>query len=232
MSAAGMPLPPVAPLSFRDTHRLVAAVHPSTGILDLLSEPGDLGPLLELEAWTDDRVTQELGILLRLPRREWVVGTPYSQVVMSAYCHPSPSGGRFNDALRGCWYAAGDLATAHAESIHRRVQALAEIGAFETAIHVRLWLADASGLLHDLREPRAEFEPYYHPDDYGASQQLARELLRLGSDGIVYRSVRHPQGLCVACLQPRTVTNVRPGGVYEYAWTGRREPQIRMLAEA
>jgi len=101
MSASSTPPPALAPFSLIDTTRLVAAVHPVSGILDVLVEPADLEAVLELERWTDDRISNELGILLRLPRSEWVTGVPHAQVIMSAFTHPAPSGSRFNNAYRG-----------------------------------------------------------------------------------------------------------------------------------
>lgn len=230
MTASDTPLPPLAHFALTDTQRLVAAVHPLSGLLDLLVEPNDLQAILELEQWTDDRVTQELGILLRLPRQEWVTGVPHAHVIMSAFTHPAPAGARFNDASRGAWYAACDLATAHAESIHRRRQALQEIGAFETVLRVRAWLADFSGDFHDLTAECAPFAPYYDPQSYQASQRLARELLTLDGVALVYRSVRHRPGRCIACFKPRAVAHVRPGGLYEYLWDGPGDPRIRALA--
>jgi hypothetical protein len=38
---------------------------------------------------------------------------------------------------------------------------------------------------------------------------LAEKLLLAGALGIVYRSVRHPAGMCVACFRPALVTNPR-----------------------
>lgn len=230
MSAAGTALPALARFSLTDTRRLVAAAHPASGILDLLVDANDLESVLELEQWTDDRITNELGILLRLPRVEWVTGVPHAHVIMSAFAHPAPAGSRFNDSSRGAWYAAGNLETAHAESIHRRRQALAEIGAFDTVLRVREWFADFEGEFHDLTVSRTDFAPYYDPGSYHASQRLARELIALGSRAIVYRSVRHVDGRCIACFQPKAVSNVRAGGVYEYSWSGPSDPTVRQLA--
>ena len=42
-----------------------------------------------------------------------------------------------------------------------------------------------------------------------ASQQLAEDLLTAGSLGVVYPSVRHDGGTCVACFRPALVMNVR-----------------------
>ena len=47
------------------------------------------------------------------------------------------------------------------------------------------------------------------PTSYVRSQQLAVELMELGSLGIVYPSVRREGGTCLACFRPSIVANVR-----------------------
>ncbi len=215
-------------LTRRATVRLIAARYPSVGILDQIATPGDLDAIFELEGWTNDRISNELGIIHTIPRDEWVVGAPMATVVMAAYCHPRPGGGRFNDESRGAWYAAFSLKTAHAEAIHARTRELEEIGGwFETAMQMAVYLADFNAHFHDLRGKR--FVRYLNPDDYSASQRLARQLLDAGANGAIYPSVRDRGGTCLACFRPRLVRNVRSGAFYEYRWTGAREPAIRKL---
>lgn len=74
---------------------------------------------------------------------------------------PRPSGSRFNNAYRGAWYATVDLQIAHAESMHRRRAALAEIGALDTVMRMHCWLADFVGEFHDLTPNRGDFEPSF-----------------------------------------------------------------------
>ena len=44
--------------------------------------------ILELETWTNDRISSELGALHRIPNEEWVAGRPMASVIMAAFCHP------------------------------------------------------------------------------------------------------------------------------------------------
>jgi len=55
------------------------------------------------------------------------------------------------------------------------------------------------------------FEKCLDRDSYKESQRLASELLEEGSPGIVYPSVRHQGGTCIACFRPALVNNVRKG---------------------
>ncbi len=220
---------PVTRIRWTDTCRLVPSLYPAVGILDAIASPDDLPLIFELESWTNDRISAELGILHRIPGDEWVVGKPMASVIMAAYCHPRPGGGRFNGPERGAWYAGTALETAEAEVIYHRTAELVEIGVFDTRLQLRLYLADFDADFDDIRADLGEYAPYYDPSSYTASQALARKLLAARSNGIVYRSVRHPAGECISCFRPGLVGNVRPDAHFEYRWEGRRTPQIVRL---
>lgn len=212
--------------------RLIPSRFPTVGVFDRISEAADLEALLELEAWTNDRVSAELGILHVVPREEWLVGRPHATVVMAAFCHPRPGGTRFSGADRGAWHAARTLETALAESIYHRTREIAEVGALETRMHMRLYHADFRATFHDIRPQRREYSPLYDPDSYTASQRFGVRLLHEDSNGIVYRSVRHEGGECLACFRPRLVLHVRVAAHYEYLWQGQAQPAVRVLRGA
>jgi hypothetical protein len=222
-------MPPTTQLRAHNTCRLIPSLYPATGILDEIATPEDLPFVIELESWTNDRISTELRLLHRIPPDEWVTGRPMASIVMAAFCHPRAGGGRFNGPDRGAWYCGRNLDTAHAEVIYHRTKELAEIGVFETRVQMRLYLADFRSELHDIREPLPEYEAYHDPVSYQASQALGRELLDAGSNGITYRSVRHPGGECICCFRPRLIENVRPDAHFEYRWEGTRTPAMRRL---
>ena len=58
------------------------------------------------------------------------------------------------------------------------------------------------------------------PDTYVESQALAERLLEAESLGVIYPSVRHAGGTCVACFRPALVANVRRGKTYRFTWHG------------
>jgi hypothetical protein len=225
-------IPPARKLSFTNTCRLVPSLYPSRGILDVVAMPADLPAILELETWSNDRISSELGVLHRIPMEEWVAGRPMASVIMAPFCHPRPTGGRFNSSERGAWYAANSLEAAHAEVVYHRTLELAEIGVFETRVRMRLYLADFHAVFHDVRSNVPENAPYHESTSYAASQALARQLLADGSNGVIYRSVRHPGSECLACFRPALVANVRIAAHFEYRWPGTRTPQIRLLSNA
>jgi hypothetical protein len=213
----------------RDTCRLVPSLYPTVGILDRIATPQDLPFIFALESWTNDRISAQLGVLHHIRPEEWVTGRPMASVVMAAFCHPRPGGGRFNEPDRGAWYASTELETAQAEVAYHRTLELAEVGVFETRMQFRLYLAGFNCAFHDVRPGTPENAPLHDPQSYAASQAFARELLASGSNGVLYRSVRRAGGECIACFRPALVTDVRTAAHFEYRWEGTRTPAIRKL---
>jgi RES domain len=224
-AALGFPDPPVTRVNWKRTSRLIPSRYPAVGLFDRVAAPEDLDAVIELEGWTNDRINAELGILSLVPRDEWVAGRPHATVVMAAFCHPRPGGSRFADEARGAWYSGRRLETAIAESVYHRTQELAEIGAFNARVQMRLYHADFHAPFHDLRR-RTEYAPLFDPVHYTTSQQFARTLLDSGSNGVVYPSVRHDGGECIACLRPKLVLNVTVAAHYDYRWHGGPDPVV------
>lgn len=216
-------------LRWKGAPRLVASRYPVTGLLDRVAAPDDLDAVFELESWTNDRISAELGILPRIPREEWITGRPMASVVMAAFCHPRPEGSRFSTGERGAWYAARTIDTAIEECIYHRTRELQEVRAFETRVQMRVYLADFGARFHDVRGTRRTWAPLHDPSDYTMPQQFGQQLLARGGNGVVYRSVRHPGGECIACFRPALVRNVRAGGHYEFRWQGTPRPEVRKL---
>jgi len=217
---------PVTDLHVRGTYHLIPSRFPTIGVLDQIASPSDLDAVMELESWTNDRICEEMGILHRIPRDEWVTGKPFSTVIMAAFCHPSPEGNRFNTSDRGAWYASMSIETAHAEVIYHRTAELEEVGVLETFVQVRAYIADFRGPFHDLRTAGG---PADSEGGYSESQRLATRLFDSGSNGLIYYSVQDPGGENIACFRPSMVRNPRAGGFYEYRWAGSREPSRRKL---
>jgi RES domain-containing protein len=207
---------------------MIPSRYPSVGILDAIAAPEDLEAIFELEEWTNDRINNELGILQSIPKEEWVTARPMATVIMGAFCHPRPAGGRFNDHRRGAWYCGVSIRTAHAEAIFHRTRELEEIGGwFETAVQMADYRADFNSDFHDLRG--RGFSTYLNPNDYRASQRFGEALLEGGSNGIVYPSVRDRGGVCLACFRPQLVAKVKLAAAYEYRWSGTATPTVRRL---
>lgn len=219
--------PPVTLVRQFDTCRLVPSRHLARGesvLAELVDEP-DLQAVFELDAATNDRLLAAGQRLPGIGLEELVFGVPHAAVINAAFCHPHPLGSRFNGPDRGAWYAAFDLATAQEEVAFHKAVELAEIGRFQDSVTYDLYLADISASLQDLRGAR-RFRACLDPDSYIASQKLAEALLQAGSLGIVYPSVRHAGGTCVASFRPALVANVRRVRTYRLTWHGDPVPEI------
>ena len=88
--------------------------------------------------------------------------------------------------------------------------------------------ADFSASFHDLRKAKTGGRAWLDPVSYAASQQLAEDLLEQGSLGVVYPSVRHDGGTCVACFRPALVVNVRKARTWRFTWSGTPTPKIAL----
>lgn len=210
-----------------DTHRLIPARNVDESVLTRLTDDSrELATLFELEGATNDRLQGEVGLLPGITVQELVFGLSYSHIVNAAFTHASPLGGRFNGPDRGAWYAAFSLDTSTAEVAFHKSQELAEINWAEPETFLFTdFLADFRGEFHDIRRDR-HFAKCLAKDSYSDSQQLAHQLLGMGSAGIVYPSVRHRGGMCVACFRPALVNNVRKGSRLSFSFENPSGPPL------
>ena len=185
----------------------------------LADDDRHLGEIFDLDHATNERLRAEHDLLPGVGVRELVFAVPNHRVVNAAFTHAHPLGSRFNGPDRGAWYAAFDVATSQAEVAFHHAAALAEIARFEDSVTYDDYLADVSAELHDLRGD-GRFADCLAPDSYVASQGLAERLLDAGALGVVYPSVRHAGGTCIACFRPAIVANVRRDATYRFTWAG------------
>lgn len=68
------------------------------------------------------------------------------------------------------------------------------------------------------------------PPSYKDTHALGAKLRAVGSDGVVYRSVRWPQGGCVGLFYPDCARNPVQGRHLGYHWDGTRVDLYRILS--
>lgn len=227
----------VSPVDRRDTHCLVPAHFADGGASVLARLSNDqkiLNGIFELDNATNDRLLAESQLSPGIDARELVFGIPSYRIINATFCHPAPAGSRFNSSDRGAWYAGFELETSQAEVAFHKQLWLRETAWEEEEIADYLdYLADFRADFHDLRakelrrpglHANTEYAEVLSPVSYAASQALAAELLRLGSSGIVYPSVRRPGGTRIACLRPVLVTHVRKGDTFTFVFPDSRTP--------
>jgi RES domain-containing protein len=194
----------------------------------LADDDGMLRDLFDLDNATNDRLRGESGLLPGIGVDELVFGVPNFRIINAAYTYARPEGSRFNDGDRGAWYCAFEVQTALAEVAFHKTVEYQEIGRFDDSVNYQALLADFSASFHDLRGADA-WDDCLAADSYVASQALAAELLEAGSMGVIYPSVRRPEGTNLACFRPALVGNVRKGHAYRLTWAGSPLPAIEPL---
>jgi len=220
-------LPPVSLTRQFDTHRLVPSRRAAESVLVRIADDDEhLQAIFELDAATNDRLIAEHQRFPGIGLDELVAGVPFAHVVNATFAHPHPLGARFNGPDRGAWYAGFAVETSQAEvAFHKGVE-LAEIAwTAEESVTYDDYLADFSAGFHDLRRA-AGFKACLDPRSYVASQALAERLLEAHALGVVYPSVRHAGGTCVACFRPAVVANVRRDRTYRFTWTALGAPPV------
>jgi hypothetical protein len=211
--------PKTSPISQDNTHRLIPNKFYEQGesVLSRLDlPPAQMEHLFELDNATNARLAGEANLLPGITVHELVFGVPQYHIVNAAFTHARPKGSRFSGPDRGVWYAGFSLKTAQAEVAFHYGEGLREVNwQEEETVVYREYLADFRAEFHDLRgattKETAAYKKYLDPGSYRAPQQLGRRLLDAGSAGIVYPSVRHAAGTCIACFRPALVGNVRVG---------------------
>jgi len=213
-------VPPVAPLEWKPSYRIVPSRFPPVGLYDRVANPADLDAVFVVEGLTNPRLRQEAGDISLVPPEDRVSG-PGTTPIMAAFTHLSPEGSRFSDGTYGVYYACRSLNTAVAESRYRREQFLMKTSEGPIELDMRTYLSDLQGDLHDIRG-RRDLGAIYDPNNYSASQVLGRELKAVNSFGIAYDSVRHPGGECAGVLRPPALSPCIQGSHFGYIWDGSR----------
>jgi RES domain-containing protein len=218
---------PLTNLRRFDTHRLLPAKYSPNydSVLTRIADDEDLQLIFQLDDATNARLLAEEGRTSGISQRELVFHVPNYRVINAAFTHANPLGARFSTPERGAWYAAFELATARAEVLFHKSIEFAEINWREREeIGYDDYLADFTAPFHDLRGIEDEA---LSPTSYKRSQQLAVELMELGSQGVIYPSVRREGGTCLACFRPSVVANVRKSTRYKLIWTPLRAQIVR-----
>ncbi len=221
---AALYTPPVSQLDAVTTARLLPARYSDSVLTRIADSEEDLQAVYALDNATNQRLLAEANRELGIAARELVFQGRYERIVNAAFTHPHPLGARFSTPYRGAWYAGFELATAKAEVLFHRALQLSEVAwSRPESLDYDHYSAEFSGPFHDLRPQPAVYDPpgraaCLDPASYQASQQLASRLLRGGSLGVVYPSIRRPAGTCLACFQPHSVAHVRKRELHRLTW--------------
>ena len=198
-------------------HRLVPSRFPPIGVFDRVASAADARDAMVLESLTNDRIRLAVERSAILPDDDWVIGVPGATIVMAAFLHAAPEGGRFNSSQLGAWYAARELQTAVRETIYHHTRRLAASSmGFDATITMREFVIALDARLIDLRGQQTIQPMLFHSDDYTESQRFGEARRQAGDIGIIWNSVRRPAGECVVIYRPRVLLPVTQGQHLEY----------------
>ena len=214
---------PLTRAAFERTVRLVPSARLREAVLAPLADSAvEQALLAEIEGATSSRLIAEERGLAGISADELVHGVPHARFINASFAYAKPrQPSRFNPAERGAWYAALDIMTCLAEVGFHLSRALADAGDFDAVVEYGEMIASMSGIFVDLRMTPAH--PALDPDPdagYPAGNALAARARAEGHNGIIYPSVRHKGGTCIAALWPNVVQSVVQGSIYRLTWSG------------
>jgi hypothetical protein len=219
--------PPAVRVRWPKVFRIIPSKFPPINFFERIVAPEHMEAAWYLEGLTNDRLRDQTGDITLVPKDERVSG-PGATVVMAAFTHLGiPS--RFSDGSFGVYYAARSLETAVRETAFHRGRFLAATAEAPGEIDMRVYVGRPKEPLSDVRGPRFKF--LHDPDDYSASQAFGKSRREKGDQGIVYRSVRHEDGECVAIFRPKAVSVPVAGPALAYVWDGQRITRVYEKSE-
>lgn len=214
------------------TVRLVSSARLRDPVLLKLVAEEDLAALAEIEGATSGRLVAEARGHAGLSPHELVHGIPHAAHINAAFAYARPGAlNRFNGPDRGAWYAALDVETCLAEVAFHLTRFLEDTGLFEAVVDYAELFASFAGEFADLR--LTPDHPALDPDPargYPEGNRLADAVLARGLNGILYPSVRHAGGTCIAALVPHAVQSVAQGDMWRLTWAGSPKPMAARIS--
>jgi hypothetical protein len=219
---------PIAEVSWRNAVRIIRSIHPPIDLFEDIADPADWPLLISAEQKTNPRLMESIGNLDLVPADRRAAGQGASYL-MAPFTHVSPDRpSRFSAGAFGVLYAGNSFEVALFETVHHHSRFLVRTN--ESAgwtSQFREIVLDVEARLHDLRGRDPRHSAALDPDDYTTSQALGAQLRILGSDGLVYPSVRREGGECVGLFYPDRASNPIQGRHLDYHWDGARVDLIR-----
>jgi hypothetical protein len=217
-------------LNWNPAYRIIPTRFPAIGLFDRVAGPEDFDALYALEAMTNDRIRDEVGDISLVPTEERLFGEG-SSPIMAAFTHLNPQGSRFSDGSYGVFYCARKMETAIAETRYHQARFMAATSEPPMRLQMRLYSVKAKGQVADLREASHTDPRIVDPDNYGYAQGIGRTLRNEGATGILYPSVRHSGGQCLAALKTSLLKNCVHAAYLEYNWNGREIDAVFEVAQ-
>jgi hypothetical protein len=143
---------------------------------------------------------------------------PGSSVIMAAFTFPSVT--RFSDGSYGVYYAGFSKETAIRETVYHREKFLKATDESPLDLSMDLYKGIVLKPLHDVREEA--YHILHDPKNHIDSQTFGKHIRNKQSWGIIYHSVRHADGVCIACFRPPAISIPKHISHLKYLWNGTK----------
>ncbi|WP_199775024.1 RES family NAD+ phosphorylase [Sphingopyxis sp. MG] len=131
------------------------------------------------------------------------------------FTYPNPDGTRFFDADRPALELAADMQTALAISIRRRETFLSKTGEAPIGLEMRELSRRVKGRFAN----GLDWDPQL---DFDERRRRGRLIADAGFDGVVFRPVERPSGLCVSVLKGHVLERAVQRDHFKFVWDGSR----------
>jgi hypothetical protein len=215
-------MPDIVAMPEQTQYRIIPSVYMPINFFEDLVDPSEMEILWEIEGMTNERLRAETGDIFLVPAEDRVSGIG-SSVIMAAFTHiGKPS--RFTDGTFGVYYASLDFETAIHETVYHREKFLSATHEAAGEITMRVYEGKVLKPLHDIRAP--SYKKYHRVHEYTESQHYGKQLKEAKSYGLLYNSVRHHGGQCIAALRPPAISIPKQAAHLRYAWDGSRIGEV------
>ncbi|MEP3045883.1 MAG: RES family NAD+ phosphorylase [Roseibium sp.] len=207
-------------------YRIIRTLYPPVDLFEDIADPSDWEALASAESKTNPRIWESIGRLDLVPPERRVTGEG-SSFLMAPFVHVSPDRpGRFTDGSYGVYSAGNSEEVALREVAYHHGQTMrasSEDPGWTSQFRVLINSLDLD--LHDLRQ----CADCHASDDYTRPQDVGRNLRLSLSNGVLYNSVRAPDGLCTGIFWPDLIPIPVQGDHYEFHWDGKTVDRVLNL---
>ena len=202
-------------------HRLINSKFPPIALFDDVADVAEFDALFQIQALTNPRLLNEVGVIELIPREQIPFGIPGCSYATAPFTHLNPDGSRFSDGTFGVLYLADTPETALAEvSYHQnKYWSNVEDLSYERFVFRGLVCRFTDAKMKDASVLPVT-DPIYQPDDYTHSHQLGKRVKAAACPGLKYRSVRSAGNHCWALMTPTPVVSIHQTAHYEMIWNG------------
>ncbi len=182
--------------------RIIPSRYPPIDLFERIADPAEWEILAQIESLTNDRIRDEVGQIRLVPPQDRVSG-PGASWVMASFTHIG-NASRFSNGDYGVYYATNKKSAAISETTYHMSRFLLATKEPPSQLEMRVLVGGIHSNFHNVRDQK-KYSKEHNPLDWTAAQVLGFHLRKMGSNGVVYCSVRHPSAECVGAFRPKAV---------------------------